>query len=510
MDRFSRAQRFVQSVISLQDTSDLPKMILVELVECVKAEIACFYVPTASEEMLTASAVHPEDLWVNSAVLISNFMTRDQHTGGIGKALREKVTLLITNTEDAELQGDYIPFFQDVTSEIIVPVFEGEDLVAVLVASRRALPAFSLEDKIHAELIAGILNLVHRVQQERMNREAEKEFLRSIAQIDTDHPDSIFGKMLESVGAFLPSRFISLWLFNPLDETLVIRGFYPPAIGRQRISFDQFDTVLSLDSCLSSQTIREQHPQRFRNIQNDPQNANSAFARMHDLQSFISFPVIGEDRRVLAIVNVYPHGDSEIIADEDIDATAILLSQLAPKLALSRMKRRESMLAVYGKICRRVRDDHFTQASWDALAIQISLDMKCEACSIFLFDNHSGNLVLRGSTGIEGDPEYTAVKYQVGEGLTGLAFKRQTPIVYYRDLAEKFSGHHISKHREKLRTGEKSRSILAQAIVREEGDAIGVIRCNNKNQTPRDNCGRFSEEDTGVIQMIGTILSEYL
>lgn len=165
---------------------------------------------------------------------------------------------------------------------------------------------------------------------------------------------------------------------------------------------------------------------------------------------------------------------------------------------------------ICSKICRRIRACPRDRRVWDALAFQISLDMKCEACSIFVFDDESGNLALKGSTGLVGNPAYEVVKYKVGEGLTGLAFKRQTPIIYYRELVEKYREHHISKFRERLRTSDKSRSILVQAIVQEDGDAIGVIRCNNKNQSPRDNCGRFSEEDIGVVQMIGVVLSERL
>jgi len=510
MDDLAQLRAVIHAIASTGEPSKLPEMVLRDFVRRMRADIACFYIPTPGEQTLTAEAVYPEELWVSSAELGATFQTRDRDSGGIGKSFRDRKVLLITDPAKAEAEGDYVPFFQDVSSEVIAPVFEGSSLIAVLVASRRSPhDLLSDEDKRVAEIITEFLSFAFRIQREKNTREAGLEFLRNITQMETGIPEVLFARFLESTGAFLPARFISLWLYNALDETLVVRGFYPPNIGRQRITFEQLDsTVLSLDSCLSAATVREQRPQVFLNINENPENGNPVFARRHDLRWFISFPVITEGRRVAAVLNVYPEGERGDISDEDIETTWVLVSQLAPSLMLSGMKRREEMFFTYVRMSRRLLGDVGVGHAWDAIAAQIAIDMQCEAASIFLFDDSSGSLMLRGTTGIEGDPDYSLVSYKVGEGLTGLAFKRQAPVVYYSDFADKYKGAHLSKFREKLRSSIRSRSILLQAIVGEEGDALGVIRCNNKNLSARGNCGRFSDEDVGVLEMIGVVLSD--
>jgi signal transduction histidine kinase len=113
---------------------------------------------------------------------------------------------------------------------------------------------------------------------------------------------------------------------------------------------------------------------------------------------------------------------------------------------------------------------------------------------------------LKGSTGLEGNPPYSAVVYGPNEGLTGTAYVQDKALIYYRETRQQHIPVHISKFRENI-TG-KSKSIIFVQVKDIDGRNIGVIRCNNKEETPARHVGRFTAEDVLQLQKISQLISQ--
>jgi nitrogen-specific signal transduction histidine kinase len=137
----------------------------------------------------------------------------------------------------------------------------------------------------------------------------------------------------------------------------------------------------------------------------------------------------------------------------------------------------ESFLKSYDNIFRIIMSTKSNKEIWDEIAILVRDEMKCEACSIFFYEDDY--LILKGTTGIKGNLKYSDVKYNIGEGLTGQSFLADDPIVYYAESSEKYK-HHISKYSEVLRS-DKSKSVLYIQIkdIYETNINLKVFDLNN-------------------------------
>lgn len=482
----------------------LPKVVLPKLVSLLHADIAAYYT-LRSHGQLQLVAFLPDSFWASTKIK-SRFFRRDTSSFAIGRAIREQQPILISDPLLAEKRREYEPFDPRVTAEIIIPIFAKGTVVGVAVLSRISGTITPLA-MLLCQTVAVILGAFYDTALDSERQEQTLTFLKATAAIRSDDPDTVFTDFLEAVEGLIRARFVSLWLHNELDSTLVIRSFYPNHIERRTITFESLDhKVLSLNDSLSGTTVSERAPQVFFDIQTDARYSNRVFAKAHRLSWFISLPILMDDGRCYGVVNVYPEATEHRPDDETLQVMSLLVSQIGDALAVSSLRRIGEIQKVFDRVFYELLDSSDKRHTWDELSRAIASEMRCEACSIFLVRD-DGALGLAGTTGLIGDPTYKNVTYQPGEGLTGAAFARLAPIVHYSGHGT-HRGLHISKYREVLTSGGRSRAIIVIPLRSRDGQALGVIRCNNKDDTPSRHCGRFTRDDIAVLERLAMMLAD--
>jgi signal transduction histidine kinase len=320
--------------------------------------------------------------------------------------------------------------------------------------------------------------------------------------------DAALQTFLLNLLEFLPARFASVWLFNGLDDTLVLRDIAPLRLDDCDVSLQSLPRrVLHISECLSGETVRTRHYQVFKQTLGIPLNANAAFQRKHALSTLISFPIFGIDDRVSGVINAYTSLDANVDSD-DIEVAACAVRALAETLELAHLTRErnvERQLSAFS--AQLVAGEVDARTAWDGLAQQIAYALEGEACSIFM-KKSSESLQLIGTTGMIGDPPYDTVVYLSGQGLTGRCFQSNRPIIYYREHSTELTAVHKSIHRERLTSSTQSESIVLVPIRNSDGAAIGVIRCNNKRFTRDKTVGRFTTEDMNLLEGISSFIAD--
>ena len=499
--------RLTHLVVDPSRASTLPPALLEEIVAITNPDIACIYLPSADQRHLHLAASFPKSFWDDPKVL-ARFATRETTSYAIGLALRERHPVFVDDPRRLLEEGNYVPFSPSIGTEIVLPLLAGQVVTGVLILSRNNSNNFDKQDLALAKVLCDILTILYGHQEESKVRERLIAFLKDITTIHYDDEDQLFFELLHSLHKLLQARIIKLWLYNELEQTLVIRSFYPPTLDGETITFDNIDKkVIPLSQCLSGATVAEKRPMVFNDIQVSNQLATRKFAKRFGLKSLLSFPILTTNNSVLGVVNVFPFALEAPIDAQTLEATGVLISQIARALEISELRQRDRIFFAYDEFFLSMLQSGENRQRWDDLARLMSSQMRCEACSIFLVDSED-RLTLKGSTGIEGNPPYSAVSYNLGEGLTGKCFSDNNPIVYYRDLKDELKRLHVSKHREILLTSGKSRSIALVPIRSSAGAPFGVLRCNNKEESPQRNCGRFTSQDLHLLQRIGFIIAD--
>lgn len=327
-----------------------------------------------------------------------------------------------------------------------------------------------------------------------------------IANVKDHNLDNLYDNFLKRMYKLMSAKFISLWLYNQLDDTLALRSFYPFEIEGQPISFSSFDNrILDCKKHLTGQALKEKVPKVFTDIQNSENFANSKFAKQHNLSWFIVFPILINSASSAALI-VCPECQETGISETELDNLNKFVSELSNVIRLSNLFFEEDLLADYDDFLKIMLEFQDERKFWDDLAHLIKSKMNCEACSIFLL-NSSNNLHLKGSTGIEGAAKYSQVFYFPGEGLTYKAFQQDEPLIYYPEMIQKYEGVHKSKFREVLPENGRSKSLIFMKIYDENQRPIGIIRCNNKIETPARHIGKFTNEDVWHLKKISHVIS---
>ncbi len=130
------------------------------------------------------------------------------------------------------------------------------------------------------------------------------------------------------------------------------------------------------------------------------------------------------------------------------------------------------------------------------VVVTLQKHMHSDACSVFLFDEATGDLVLKSTVGLSEEAQ-DLVKLKPGEGITGLAFQEQRSILIHDSRANsqfKF----IPNLKE-----ENFNAILAVPILRGQ-DKIGVLVVHHKKKD------FFDEQDVKALKAIGSQLAATL
>lgn len=141
------------------------------------------------------------------------------------------------------------------------------------------------------------------------------------------------------------------------------------------------------------------------------------------------------------------------------------------------------------------RDD--AGAALRQVMVEVTEFLGAEACSVFVLEESTGDLVLHYAIGEVGD-EIVGLRLQAGQGVVGWVVKYDEDlIVPYPGLdARFFEG--VDE-----RTGFSTRSILCSPI-RHEGRTLGAIEVLNKEH------GTFNDDDLVLLRSITRKVSDLL
>lgn len=510
-ETLAQMQTLINLVRSEHDVDELPALLMGHLVELFKPDIASYYVKESFTSIYRKAASFPEAFWQNKHIQ-ATFDRRPNKGGAIGKAIERKEIVFVDNPVEAKLKGEYIPIDPMVASEIIVPIlsqgtFDPEEdvVVALIIFSRYAGKEFSLEEYQLLSIVGSLISTVYNHSLAKALKEQRINFLASIMDLQIVDLDILFQNFLFAVTKLIPSKFLALWLYNELDDTLVIRAFYPSTVDEKSVSFDSLDSrVLDCSKCLSGEVIYSKRPRIFTHINRSDRFGNPVFAKKHDIEWFICIPILDIDKNPLGVLVLSPYGEPEEFSEEALEALFQYIAPIANTIRLASLLNEESLLFAFDDFFKNMLEFEDQQASWDSLAALVKKQMKCAACSIFLIET-DGLLHLKGTTGLVGNPPYDTVVYKPNEGLTGTTYVNANPLIYYRENKAHHAGVHISKFRENI--SGKSKSIIFMPILDKEDRPIGIIRCNNKEDTPSRNISRFTKEDVLHLQKISKIIS---
>ncbi len=507
----SQVQALIHLVRGGHNVDALPELLLEHLVDLFKPDIASYYVKESFTSSYRKVAAYPEAFWQNEQIQ-ATFNRRLNKGGAIGKAIERKEVVFIDDPVEANSRGEYVPIDPRVGSEIIIPILSlgifdsNEEVVAALIIlSRYAGREFSREEYQLLSIAGSLISTVYKHSLAEELKEQRIDFLASIMDLQTVDSDFLFQNFLSAVTKLIPSKFLALWLYNEVDNTLVIRAFYPSVVDQKSVIFESLDSrVLDCSNCLSGDVITSRRPKVFTQIDSNDRFSNPAFAETHNIRWFIGIPILGIDKNPLGVLSLFPYGEPEEFSEEALEALFKYIAPIAHTIRLASLLNEESLLFAFDEFFKNMLEFQDQQASWDSLAALIKKQMKCEACSIFLLEA-DGLIHLKGTTGLEGDPPYDIVVYEPNEGLTGTTYVSAKPLIYYRENKVHPAGLHKSKFRENL--PDKSKSIIFMPILDKEDSPIGIIRCNNKEDAPSRNISRFTREDVLHLQKISKIIS---
>lgn len=383
------------------------------------------------------------------------------------------------------------------------------EILDIIISSRFNNDKLTEEDDLFIKIISQMVGIFIHGYFFRNVLIKQHEQFEMIADSRLEDIDLIYERFLTNISNLLPSKFITLWLYNELDDTLTLRSFYPSELKNKQISFSSFDNrIIECSASLSGQVMMAGQPKCFFNLKKLKDNANKSFSIKYDLEWMICFPIISYNKqRKAGVINVFPINKPPQEHDPIISRIYRYVSEIASVIRLSTLFFEESLLYSHDKFLQIMLESQDQKTTWDKLAYLVMVQMHCEACSIFLLENDE-SLGLYGTTGLENEKPYSQVKYFKNDlSLTRTAFSQEDPLIYYSEFKEKYIGIHRSKFREKLKTPGRSKSILFVRILGENNLPIGVIRCNNKEENPGRHVGKFTKEDVIQLQNISRILS---
>ena len=508
----------LQTLIDLIETEprtdQLPELLLEHLIRIFDPDIACYYVKELGTQNYRRAASFPTSYW-EKEINQKKFDKRPSKGGSIGQAINKKEIVFVYEEDPlrAESEGGYFPFDSSVKSEIVVPIlapesFTSQDHVeALIIISRGEGKTFAPWEKQLIRIVGFLINTAYKNSLAKELRERRITFLRRLTELQTDDFDELFRNFLKALSELVPSKLITLWLYNDLDETLVIRSFYPTKIGSKKIGFDSFDKrILNCSESLSGNAILLRSPKLYTTINERKAFSNPKFARDHDLSWFICFPILNLEKNPLGVVNLWPIGRPQDFGEESLSALQTYISPVANTIRLATLMSEESLLQAYDAFFDNLLRFDNQRKSWDNLADLVREQMKCEGCSIFFVES-DGFLRLRGSTGIIGNPPYQSVVYKPGEGFTGKALEDNEPISLYQEMTARGGKSHKPKFSETVKKPFQCESTIFVQILDQENKPGGVIRCSNKEESPSRHVGRFTKEDVTHLQNIAKVIS---
>lgn len=348
------------------------------------------------------------------------------------------------------------------------------------------------------------------------SRQIQVDFLKRVLTVGRSDYERTYEDILSACELLIRSRHAVIWLVNQRYGKLTLRA----QIGAQE---DQLRPVLNVDDSLTGDAIAANDICFIPDLL--APEVKDRF-RSHDkatalgLRAMVVIP-IRKDRdkkreEIVAVLSIFPSDPEFVFNKEELE---IVSTEIGAALRIARDYEREAILDGLLKEAHRSKD---LNSYLHRVAQFIAGSMQVEGVSIFVWDEMTQRLQLRGTTGIDSEERKSQIFYLRGEGFTGRVFAEAVPLILdERTQADKRGGTR-AKYNET--TKEKLGSVLMIPIFRiERADiqtdpnqtvgrrtSIGVIRCANKLTYSKQLVDCFSDADLEMLEYIGRIIAPYI
>lgn len=238
---------------------------------------------------------------------------------------------------------------------------------------------------------------------------------------------------------------------------------------------------------ITSHVAATGEPYRSGNVLEDPYY----IPYFDDVRSELAVPVIDNNRRIRAVVNIESPTLNAFDQDHE-DLLVALASVAAAGMLLSHHRGRERALVQVAT--------ELNAFSGEPIPLQKIIDVTAEALrfedsSLFLIDRLSGKLTLRASRG-RLSASVGDASYELGEGLTGWVAKESKPIriTNLRDDA-RWRGLHAEMPPEEIG------AFMAVPVVGRQG-VMGVLRVMRRRSPYKWFRNEFTRDDESVLMII--------
>ena len=143
--------------------------------------------------------------------------------------------------------------------------------------------------------------------------------------------------------------------------------------------------------------------------------------------------------------------------------------------------RRQKMLLELGQI---ITSEMNLEALFDLIIRQTNAFMNTELCSVFMFDETSGELWSLVSTDLKRDE----IRIPADRGITGQVFNSKTPLI----INDAYSDPRFSSEVDR-KTGFRTKNILCIPLINRENKCIGTLQTLNRRE------GDFTEQDRELL-----------
>lgn len=517
LNYFSRKKMCQERILSLKEFSDAINLInktdfLNELFEKIRThfnpDLIRYYTFDRDSRECELSIMWPKEYKSpNDIDICSKKIT----SGLLGQSFKNKTTLIHTLSKSTNKTSDWINIDDRIFSKVIIPVIYNNDFRGVFFLDFHHKLS-SLEEKTF-EIVGNLVTHATFEYFEYLYREKRLLFLQKIPNIAMQGIDNILAEYFSLFNEIFGVKLLNLWIYQKIEEMefLILRASYPAEVSGSRVKTSDYDnTIMDLKQCLTGEVIEKKDFNIYYNLKTNKKFQNRELALTHDIDWCLSFPIFSNNQP-LGVFNYTPLVKKEEFMGQTntINNIKQFLQMFEIFYRLLNLNYNKEIIENFYSIFASLFEFGDNKLSWDKLAQSISGIMNSEACSIFISDSPN-QIVLKGSTGIEGETDYNKIRYKENEGLTGLCFASGKPILYLAAMRKKLQhiAHaHISKFREILISEGKSKSIIFIPMIDRNNKIFGVIRCNNKCEKFGVHYDQFTNEDIILLENISKLIS---
>jgi signal transduction histidine kinase/sugar phosphate isomerase/epimerase len=340
--------------------------------------------------------------------------------------------------------------------------------------------------------------------------ETETEFrvLRSIQKAGAESPKLGYQRIAKAFSDLGKCDLVTVWSCSTMHDSMSLLAMTPDTSTIRNVVLNSVDQRIS--EVLSGIAVSRQSVTHFNLEEREPgrkyDRPYAAFGcpellDLLKLKSMTTIPVFNplNQGHLRLIINQFHKDPFLKVSDDDL---ARLAADVA--LAVDSILDRHCSFAVAS--ANYIAESAVSVKEYLKSLVQlISEFIPCEGISIFLVNDLGNRLELAETTGVVWNVPTEDQYYRKGEGMTGTVWERNEPI-----MASDARKHPSHKGKASECYSLPRDSCLLAPLSDSRGEAIGVIRLQNKRAGDWGGFNTFSDNDLAVVDAIGRAAAPHI